>query len=86
LPPIAGAAVLRFASSAKANPAAMPGLSESPAAKVRKSQSPRQIDTPRYPSLGQLTPPQKSVCRTFRNRGKRSNIMDMADVSGIKSL
>ena len=95
LPPITGAALLRFASYAKANPAAMPGVPESPAAEVRKSQSPRRIDTSTHrhikvSSLG-------TVNRTARNRfaepfaivenaalSVRSNIMDMDDVSGIK--
>jgi hypothetical protein len=73
-----------------ANPVATPGLLEGPAAKVRKSQSPRRIDASRYASLG-------AVNRTAKNQfaepfailenatlSVRSNIMDMADVSGIK--
>ena len=90
LPSIVGAAMLRFASSAMANSAAMPGCPKTRPPKLRKSQSPRRIDASRYPSLG-------AVNRTAKKRfaesfailenaalSVRSNIMDMADVSGIK--
>jgi hypothetical protein len=60
LAPIAGAALLRLASSAKANPRPMPELPESAAAKVKKkpkSMTHRPIEVPSS----------ETICRTAKN-------------------
>jgi hypothetical protein len=86
---MAGAAMLRFASSAMLNSAAMPGC-PNPDRQSKKKARVRDASTQQVTSpCGQLTAPQETVSRTFRNPGKcrlsvQSNIMDMADVSGIK--
>jgi hypothetical protein len=60
LPPIAGAAPLRFASSAHGESGGDAGVARKPAAKIRKNQSPRRIDASRYPSLGAVNAAQKN--------------------------
>jgi len=65
-------------------------VSQNPIAKERESQSPRRIDASRYPSPAAVNrTAKKRFAEPFAILEKaaqsvRSNIMDMADVSGIK--
>jgi hypothetical protein len=89
LPPIAGAALLLSASSAMANPAAMPRLPRSPAAKLRIKPKPathRRIKVP-LPE-GSLPHCKNSLAEPFAILENailsvQSNITDMDDVADI---
>jgi hypothetical protein len=84
------AAECRRGLASVANPVATPGLLEGPAAKVRKSQSPRRIDASRYASLGAVNCTAKNqFAEPFAilenaTLSVRSNMMDMDDVRALK--
>ena len=84
------AAMLRFASSGMAGPAAMPGC---PKTRSPKKERARVHDASTHQGIRPLRPVNRTAKKRFAEpfailekaaQSVRSNIMDMADVSGIK--